>query len=116
MSNNLTLDSSGIQQLHQGDRALDKAKELSSRDVKDKAQLHKASKGFEALLLQEMMKSMWATVKTEGLMGEDSNQGQIFQGMFQQAVADEISAGDGIGVQKFLEKELTQNASKKEKK
>ena len=115
MSDILTVTGAAMGQMQQADNALNKAKDLGSREVRDKAQLDKATKGFEALLLQEMMKSMFATVKTEGLMGEDSNQAQIFQGMFQQAVADEISAGDGIGVQEFLAKELTKNASKTEK-
>jgi Rod binding domain-containing protein len=44
---------------------------------------------------------------SDGIFGENSNQAQIFRDMFNQAVADEISKGEGMGVKKFISKELS---------
>lgn len=81
-------------------------KELSDHGVKDAKALDKATSGFEALLLHQMLKSMWDSVKSEGLLGENSNQAEIYRDMFNQAVSDSVSEGRGIGVKEFLNKEL----------
>ena len=81
-------------------------KTAANPGVKDAAALEKASSGFEALLLHQMLKSMWETVHSEGLLGENSNQSEIYRDMFNQAVADSVSEGRGIGVKEFLNKEL----------
>lgn len=116
MSDSLTVGNQMMGKLALANDPTEKAKNLANREVKDKTQVDKATKGFEALLLHEMMKSMWATVNTEGLLGEDSNQGQIFRGMFHQAVSDEISKGKGIGIQQFLETELVKTGAASDKK
>jgi len=93
------------------DLSVEKAKTLTNSDKQNEAQLKKAMSGFEALLINEMLKSMWETVDTSSsLFGEDSNQAQIFQSMFNQAIADTIAEGEGIGVKKVLAKELKQKA------
>ncbi len=116
MAEDFTITANGLSGISDLNNSLSKAKSLENQDIKSKAQMEKATKGFEALLLQEMMKSMWATVDTTGLLGEDSNQSQIYRSMFNQAVADEIAKGDGVGVQDFLEKELNKTlAASKDK-
>ena len=82
------------------------AKALASQGVNDAKKMEKATGGFEALLLHEMLKAMWSTVQTTGLMGEDSNQAQIYRDMLNQAISDSIAEGKGIGVKQFLKKEL----------
>ena len=75
-------------------------------DKIDEKGVDKAAGGFEALLLHQMLKSMWETVDTSGLLGEDSNQAQIYRDMFNQSLADSIAEGRGIGVKQFLKGEL----------
>ena len=66
----------------------------------------KAISGFEAMLVQEVFKSMWAGVEKSTLFGEDSNESQIYQDMMVQAVSDETAKGKGVGVKAYLQKEL----------
>ncbi len=86
--------------------ALDKAKSIQSKALTSDAEVEKAASGFEALLLHQMLKSMWETVETTGMFGEDSNQAKIYQDMLNQAVADSVSEGRGIGVKEFVKKQL----------
>ena len=83
-----------------------KAKNLKSQKIDSPKDINKAASGFEALLLHEMLKSMGETVETTGLLGEDSNQAQIYMDMFHQAVADTISEGRGMGIKEFVRREL----------
>ena len=79
---------------------LQKSKKTSSKEI------DKAASGFESLLVHKMLQEMWST-SSDGIFGENSNQAQIFRDMFNQAVADEISKGEGMGVKKFISKELS---------
>ncbi len=86
---------------------------LSQKKVDSKEDIEKASSGFEALLVQQMLKAMWETVESSNLFGENSNEGQIYRDMLNQAIADNISEGKGIGVKEFLNRELTKMVDKK---
>ena len=86
--------------------ALERTKNLAAQKLKDKKDVDKAAGGFEALLLQEMMQSMWSTVEFSGMFNEKSNEASIYRDMLTQAIADNTSAGRGIGVKEFLGKEL----------
>jgi Rod binding domain-containing protein len=94
---------------------VNKAKNLASHGIKSKKDLDKAAGGFEALLLHQMLESMWSTVDYAGMFNEKSNEAQYFRDMLSQAIADTTSKGRGIGVKDFLEKELIKKyqASKK---
>lgn len=89
---------------------LEQVKSLKTRGVAEEAEVEKAASGFEALLLHQMLKSMWSTVETTGLLGENSHQAQIYRDMFNQAIADSIAEGQGIGVKEFLKNELLKDA------
>ena len=110
-----SLDPSIGAALTQSSVATDKAKALAGQEIKSEKELDKAASGFEALLLHEMLKSMWATIDTTGLLGEESNQSQIYRDMLNQAMSDSISEGRGIGVKDFVKREISsqQQASKK---
>ena len=99
-----------------GDLNSEKAKALAKQQVRNEKEVEKAASGFEALILQEMFKSMWSTVETTGLMGEDSNSAQIYTDMFHQAVADSVSKGQGMGLKQFMKREMLKHdpASKSE--
>lgn len=92
-----------------------KVKTLANKEVKDAKELDEAASGFEALLLHNMLKEMWKTVEFTGFLGEDSNEAQIYRDMLNQALADSVAEGEGIGVKDFLKTELakTESASKK---
>lgn len=94
---------------------LAKAKELQNQKLNSEKEVNKAASGFEALLLHEMLKAMWSTVQTTGLLGENSNEAQIYRDMFGQAVADTIAEGQGVGVKQFMKKELLKAESKHHK-
>ena len=90
----------------------DKIKTLSKQELNEQKKFNKAVNGFEALLLQEMFKSMWATVETKGWLGADeTNESKIYRDMLNQALADSISEGKGIGIKDIVRKELTKNAN-----
>ena len=89
-----------------GEKLLSKAKSLQGQDVKKEKELEKAVGGFEALMLHQMLSAMWETVDTSGLMGEDTQQAQIFRDMLNQAIAEEASSGRGVGLKGFLKAEL----------
>ncbi len=89
---------------------------LKGRKTDTPQQIEKATQGFEALLLQQMMHSMFETVDRGGLMGEDSNEADIMRGMFTQAVADEIASGKGIGVKEVVRQEIAKREGAKQSK
>ncbi len=80
---------------------------LNTKHAPSEKEIDKAAGGFESLLINEMLKSMWATVEPAGLMGENSNQAQIYRDMFNQSIADKISEGKGIGVKSFMRREIS---------
>lgn len=85
-----------------------RAKNLST--TKSAKDTEKAASGFEALLLQQMMKSMWESVDSPGMFGENSNEGQIYRDMFIQAVADTAAKGRGMGVKDVVKRELLKHS------
>lgn len=82
------------------------AKLPASQDAKQAAQQ------FEALLLQEMLKSMWATVP-QGQLLSGSHEETMYRDMLNEAVADSISQGKGIGIKDVIYKDLNSLDKKK---
>lgn len=93
-----------------GAAAVDRAKALEKNGTSSDAEVEKAAGGFEALLLHQMMQSMWETVEFTGMFGEDSNQGEIYRDMFNQALSDSVAEGKGIGVKEFIRNELLKDS------
>lgn len=89
-----------------GEAQEQRAKDLKTQSVDSEKQIEKAASGFEALLLHQMMSSMWETVEWSGMFGGSSNASEIYRDMFTQAVSDSISAGRGIGVKEVVTREL----------
>lgn len=100
------LDPSQLGGLAQNGQTAQKLEQLKKSSLKDEKDLEKATKGFEAMLLNEMLKSMWDSVETTGLLGEDSNEAQIYRDMFNQAIADTTAEGRGIGLKEYLKRDL----------
>lgn len=91
--------------------AASKASALKDKKISTPKEIDKAASGFESLLVHKMLQEMWSS-SNDGILGDNSNQAQIFRDMFNQAVADEISKGQGIGVKDFVTKELSKNLPK----
>jgi flagellar protein FlgJ len=70
-----------------------------------------AAQQFEALLVQEMLKSMWATVP-QGELLTGSHEEKMYRDMLNEAVADSISKGRGIGIKDVIAKDLEGLAKK----
>jgi flagellar protein FlgJ len=75
------------------------AKLPASQDPKQAAQQ------FEALLVQEMLKSMWATVP-QGELLSGSHEEKMYRDMLNEAVANSIAEGRGMGIKDVLLKDL----------
>lgn len=92
-----------------GSQTIEKTTNLSGKQgnlqkIKSQ-QTEKAATDFEALLLHEMIKSMWATVPQNGFLS-GGNEEAMYQDMFQEAVSNEIASGRGIGIKEVLIKEF----------
>ena len=59
---------------------------------------------FEALFVQQMLKTMRESTLNEGLM--DSDQSKFYQGMFDQQIALEMTRGKGLGLADMLVRQL----------
>lgn len=66
--------------------------------------LRKVAGQFEALFVQMMLKNMRESSLNEGLL--ESDQGKLYQGMFDQQIAGEITKGKGLGLADILIRQL----------
>lgn len=66
--------------------------------------LREAARQFEALFLQQMLKSMREASAGEGLM--DNDQSRLFQGMYDQQLGIELSKDRGLGLAETLMRQL----------
>jgi flagellar protein FlgJ len=67
--------------------------------------LSRACQGFEAIFIRQMLATARSTSVGEGILGGDSAS-QITDSMRNDALADTISGGGGIGVADVLERQL----------
>lgn len=64
-----------------------------------------AATQFEALLLQEVMKSMWKTVP-KGELVSGSDEENTYRDMLDEAMAKSISEGRGVGIKEIILKDI----------
>jgi peptidoglycan hydrolase FlgJ len=67
--------------------------------------LKKACQGFEAIFIREMLATARSTSLGDGILGGD-NASEITDTLRDDALADTISGGGGLGVAQVLEREL----------
>ena len=72
---------------------------------RQEAEVKKAAIQFEAMLLQEMLKSMWSTVPKEGMLS-GSREEAYYRDMFNEALAGSLAEGKGLGIKDVISKEL----------
>lgn len=64
-----------------------------------------AAEMFEGLLIKEMLKSMWNTVP-EGSMLTGSREESLYRDMLNDAYAEDLSSGQGIGIKRLILEEF----------
>lgn len=64
-----------------------------------------AAEQFESLLVNEMLKSMWQTVP-QGELLSGGNDERTYRDMLNEALANSIAAGKGIGIKDVVMKDL----------
>lgn len=79
---------------------------LGAKGVADPkaAKMEKAAQDFEALLLQEMLKSMWTATPHDDVLA--SNDEETYRDMFHQALAQNIAEHQSIGIKDVILKDL----------
>ena len=82
-----------------------KAQAGKELDPKQQAEIKDAATKFEALLVQEMLKSMWSTVPRGELLSGSSEE-QMYRDMLNQAVADNIAENGSMGIGKVVVKDM----------
>ena len=66
-----------------------------------KAQNEKAATDFEALLLQQMVQSMWRSVPSEGMLSGSNEEG-MYRDMLSEQVAKEMAENQSLGIKKAV--------------
>lgn len=88
---------------------------LENAKVSNDAQIEKAAVDFEAMLLNQMLKSMWTTVPKDGMLS-GSNEETYYRDMLNQALAESIATDQSIGVKDVIMGELHTRQGKESKK
>lgn len=85
----------------------------AAQQSKDSVKLKAACQQFEALFVQMMMKNMRSTIQDGGFI-EKSYAREMFEGMFDEEIAKEVSKGQGIGISQMMYDQLSQSIKKDE--
>ena len=100
--------------LEKGARELEHARSVSkgvgratdpARHEERQQEIRQAATQFEALLLQQMLKSRWATVPSEGVLG-GSREEEYYRDMLSEGIAESIAEQSSIGIRDVLIKDL----------
>lgn len=71
----------------------------------------KAATDFEALMMGEMLKSMWRSVPSAGLLS-GSREEELYRDMLTQAVAEQMATEQSLGIRDLVENEMVKRQSK----
>jgi len=86
-------------------QGLAQLKAAAQADPRSPQAIRAVAQQFEALLLQQMLGAMDATQLGPDLLGDTS--GPMFKSLFNQQLASSISQGQGIGLARFIARELS---------
>jgi Rod binding domain-containing protein len=73
------------------------------------ADVREAAEGFEAVLLNQFVSSMFKGMKTDGLFGGGQGE-KMWQGFMVQHIADAFAERGGIGIADMVVREMTRSA------
>lgn len=82
------------------------SKNILKNNPESAYELEKATKNFEAVLLNMVLKAMWNTIPESGLF-EKNNATQIYEGLTQSSLAEEMANNGGMGIAKVLYQQLS---------
>ena len=86
-------------------------KQAESGEYKDEKELKQLAQQFESIFMNQLMKSMRETLPKDGLLSSFSV--DMYESMFDQEVAGEMSKGKGMGLADVLYTQLSRmNADK----
>lgn len=92
-------------QLENATRGVDNKQDGSREDLPPTKDVDKAATDFEAMLLGQMLKSMWSTVQGPGLISGSREEG-MYRDMLNEALSKEIADGQGIGIKEVIKRDL----------
>ena len=69
-------------------------------------ELKKATQNFEAIFVNMLIKSMWKTIPESGLL-EKNSATNIYEGIIQSALSEEISRSGGLGMAEMLYQQIS---------
>ncbi len=78
---------------------------LNPELVKTNKELKEIAQNFESILIHKMLESMQKTVPKSGLL--DSFAGDMYESMFYEEVANEMSKREGLGLAEMVYRELS---------
>jgi flagellar protein FlgJ len=84
------------------------AAQAQAKNAKTPEDIKKAATQFEGLLVQQMLKSMWATVPTQEGSITGSREEQMYRDMLQEAMATNIAEHSSLGIAAVIEKDMKQ--------
>jgi flagellar protein FlgJ len=87
------------------ERTMSNARSGLQRDTQTDADLDKASREFESLLLNFMIREMRATVPESALFPESMAE-EIFTGMLDEKISAEMAQNGGIGISRMIFEQL----------
>jgi len=77
-----------------------------AQEQKDEKKLLQACQNFESIFLQMMLKNMRSTITEDGFI-EKSYDREIFEGMYDEKLSEEMAKGQGIGLAQQMYKQLS---------
>lgn len=77
----------------------------ATKESADDPKTKKAAKDFEALLLHQMLNSMWSMVPKGGMLS-GSNEEEMYHDMLNEGIANDIAEKQSIGIQDVILREL----------
>lgn len=83
-------------------------RELSRRE---RDAVRKVAREFEALMINQMLKSMRATVQRDTLLGGKNGE-EIYRSMLDQEYASAIASQGGVGLAPLIERELLERSAR----
>ena len=75
-------------------------------DMPKEAELKKACRDFEAIILQQLLSSMRKSIPKDGLLGNSYSQ-DMYQSMYDEGLAKEMASSRGIGLADALFRQLS---------
>lgn len=78
----------------------------NQNNLKSPYELKKATQNFEAIFINMLIKSMWKTIPESGLF-EKNSATDIYEGIIQSALSEEIARSGGLGMAKMLYQQIS---------